>query len=93
MRFFVLKVKQTSLEQLIFQRPDKRKTSDFSEVCGGRSGVRTLYRHPETLERKEVATASGGVYATVYAKSRKTEESGFSKCLHFIYKNDYNIHR
>lgn len=29
----------------------------------------------------------------MYAKSRKTEESGFSKCLHFIYKNDYNIHR
>ena len=42
MQFFVLKVNQTSLNQLKFQHPDKRKTSDFSEVCGGRSGARTL---------------------------------------------------
>ncbi|MBO5513907.1 MAG: hypothetical protein J5961_04895 [Mogibacterium sp.] len=34
-QFFVLKVDQTSLKQLKFQRSDKRKTSDFSEVSGG----------------------------------------------------------
>ena len=35
MQFFVLKVNRTSLNQLIFQQSDKRKTSDFSEASGG----------------------------------------------------------
>jgi hypothetical protein len=35
MQFFVLKVDQTSLKQLKFQRSDKRKTSDFPEASGG----------------------------------------------------------